>query len=198
MLGAVAVPEQNASGEIGAFRPYDGRMPEPLIIAVRGRSPQIHPEAWVAPNASVIGAVTVGAGSSIWYSATLRAEAEPIHIGAGTNIQDGVTVHVDSEYPVHVGACVSVGHNAVLHGCEIGDNVLVGMGAIVMNGAVVGADSLIAAGALVPQGMVVPPKSLVTGVPGRVRREISDAEAAANRQNAAIYQRLLELHRAAG
>ncbi|HEY7052466.1 MAG TPA: gamma carbonic anhydrase family protein [Mycobacterium sp.] len=172
-------------------------MPQPLIITVRGRTPQIHPEAWVAPNASVIGAVTLGARASVWYSATLRAEAEPIHIGVGTNIQDGVTVHVDSEYPVHVGAGVSIGHNAVLHGCEIGDCVLVGMGAIVMNGAVVGADSLIAAGALVPQGMVVPPRSLVTGVPGRVRREVSDAEVAASRQNADIYQRLLELHRGA-
>lgn len=171
-------------------------MPEPLIIAVRGRVPQIHPEAWVAPNASVIGAVTLAARASVWYSATLRAEAEPIDIGTGTNIQDGVTIHVDSEYPVRVGSGVSVGHNAVLHGCEVGDHVLIGMGAIVMNGAVIGAGSLIAAGALVPQGMVVPPRSLVTGVPGRVRRELSDAEAAGNQQNADIYQRLLELHRA--
>jgi carbonic anhydrase/acetyltransferase-like protein (isoleucine patch superfamily) len=169
----------------------------PLILTVRGRTPQVDPQAWVAPNASLIGAVTLAARANVWYSATLRAEAEPIDIGAGTNIQDGVTVHVDSEYPVRVGAGVSVGHNAVLHGCEIGDNTLIGMGAIVMNGAVIGAGSLIAAGALVPQGMVVPPRSLVTGVPGRVRRELSDAEAAGNRQNAGIYQRLLELHRAA-
>jgi carbonic anhydrase/acetyltransferase-like protein (isoleucine patch superfamily) len=173
-------------------------MPEPLIIAVRGRSPQIHAEAWVAPSASVIGQVTLATRASVWYGATLRAEAEPIHIGAGTNIQDGATVHVDSEYPVHVGASVSVGHNAVLHGCEVEDNVLIGMGAIVMNGAVIGAGSLIAAGALVPQGMAVPPRSLVTGVPGRVRRDLSDAEVAGNRQNAAVYERLLELHRAAG
>ena len=171
-------------------------MPEPLIIAVRGRSPQIHPEAWVAPNASVIGQVTLATRASVWYGATLRAEAEPIHIGAGTNIQDGATVHVDSEYPVRVGASVSVGHNAVLHGCEVEDNVLIGMGAIVMNGSVIGTGSLIAAGALVPQGMAVPPRSLVTGVPGRVRRELSDAEVASNRQNAAVYERLLELHRA--
>jgi carbonic anhydrase/acetyltransferase-like protein (isoleucine patch superfamily) len=171
-------------------------MPDPLIIAVRGRTPQIDPEAWVAPNASVIGQVVLAARASVWYAATLRAEAEPIHIGVGTNIQDGVTVHVDSEYPVHVGTGVSVGHNAVLHGCEVGDHVLIGMGAIVMNGAVIGACSLIAAGALVPQGMVVPPRSLVTGVPGRVRRELSDAEVAGNRQNATVYERLAELHRA--
>ncbi|MFZ0832069.1 MAG: gamma carbonic anhydrase family protein [Mycobacterium sp.] len=167
-----------------------------LIIAVRGRTPQIDPEAWVAPNAAVIGQVTVAARSSIWYSATLRAEAEPIHVGAGTNIQDGATVHVDKEFPVTIGAGVSVGHNAVVHGCDVEDHVLIGMGAIIMNGAVIGTCSLIAAGALVPQGMVVPPKSLVTGVPGRVRRELSDAEVAGNRQNASVYERLAELHRA--
>ena len=199
MLGAVVVQGQNWPAKWAPDAGlYDGRMPEPLIIAVRGRSPQIHHEAWVAPNASVIGHVTLATRASVWYGATLRAEAEPIHIGPGTNIQDGATVHVDSEYPVRVGASVSVGHNAVLHGCEVEDSVLIGMGAIVMNGAVIGAGSLIAAGALVPQGMAVPPRSLVTGVPGRVRRELSDAEVAGNRQNAAVYERLLELHRAGG
>src|ERR671937_318220 len=113
-------------------------MPEPLILPIRGRAPQLHAESWVAPNASVIGQVTLAARVSVWYGATLRAEAEPIHIGAGTNIQDGVTVHVDSEYPVQVGASVSIGHNAVLHGCEVEDHVLIGMGAILMNGAVIG------------------------------------------------------------
>ena len=168
-----------------------------LIISVRGRTPQIDPEAWVAPNASVIGQVTITARASVWYSVTLRAEAEPIHVGAGTNIQDGVTVHVDKEFPVHIGAGVSVGHNAVVHGCDVEDHVLIGMGAIIMNGATIGTCSLIAAGALVPQGMVVPSRSLVTGVPGRVRRELSDAEVAGNRQNAGVYERLAELHRAA-
>jgi carbonic anhydrase/acetyltransferase-like protein (isoleucine patch superfamily) len=98
---------------------------------------------------------------------------------------------------VQVGASVSVGHNAVLHGCQVEDHVLIGMGAIVMNGAMIGAGSLIAAGALVPQGMAVPPRSLVTGVPGRVRRELSDAEVAGNRQKARVYERLFELHRTA-
>ncbi len=170
----------------------------PLIITVRGRTPQIDPEAWVAPNAAVIGQVTLSARSSVWYSATLRAEAEPILVGAGTNIQDGATVHVDKEFPVKIGTGVSIGHNAVVHGCDVEDHVLIGMGAIIMNGAVIGTCSLIAAGALVPQGMVVPPNSLVTGVPGRVRRELSDAEVAGNRHNAGVYERLAELHRAAG
>ncbi len=170
-------------------------MPEPLIVPIRGRAPQVHAEAWVAPNASVIGQVTLAARASVWYGATLRAEAEPIEIGFGTNIQDGVTIHVDAEFPVSVGAGVSVGHNAVLHGCVVEDDSLIGMGAVILNGAQIGAGSLIAASALVPQGMVVPPRSLVTGVPGRVRRELSDAEIANNRHNAQIYQRLIELHR---
>lgn len=170
-------------------------MPKPLIIGLLGHAPELHPEAWVAPNASLIGKVRLGARASVWYSVTLRAEAEPIVIGAGTNIQDGVTIHVDPEFPVHVGAGVSVGHNAVLHGCTVEDGVLIGMGAIVLNGAVVGAGSLVAAGALIPQGVVIPPRSLVAGVPGRVRRELSDAEVTANRANATVYEHLMELHR---
>ena len=173
-------------------------MPDPLLVSLRGRSPELHPESWVAPNASLIGQVRLAARVSVWYSAVLRAEAEPIDIGAGTNIQDGVTVHVDAEYPVRVGAGVSVGHNAVLHGCTVEDGALIGMGAIVLNGAVIGAGSLIAAGALIPQGVVIPPRSLVAGVPGRVRRELSDAELAANRDNAVVYERLMALHRDAG
>jgi len=172
-------------------------MPEPLILPIRGRAPALHPECWVAPTASVIGQVTLGARASVWYGATLRAEAEPIEIGSGTNIQDGVTVHVDPEFPVTIGAGVSVGHNAVLHGCVIEDGALIGMGAVVLNGATVGQGSLVAAGALVAQGVVVPPRSLVAGVPAKVRRELSDAEIANNRHNASVYQRLIDLHREA-
>src|ERR1700750_2608071 len=113
-------------------------MPEPLILPIRGRAPQLHAESWVAPNASIIGQVTLAARSSVWYGATLRAEAEPIEIGFGTNIQDGVTIHVDSEFPGRVGAGVSVGHNAVLHGCEVEDDALIGMGAVILNGARIG------------------------------------------------------------
>lgn len=170
-------------------------MAEPLIVAIRGRTPEVHEDSWVAPNASLIGHVRLAARASVWYGATLRAEAEPIDIGAGTNIQDGVTIHVDPEYPVRVGKGVSVGHNAVLHGCTVEDGALIGMGAIVLNGAVVGADSLVAAGALVPQGVVIPPRSLVAGVPGRVRRELSEAELESNRHNAVVYEHLADLHR---
>jgi len=170
-------------------------MPEPLLVTIKGRSPQRHAESWVAPNATLIGQVSLAARASVWYSATLRAEAEPIEIGFGTNIQDGVTVHVDPGFPAAIGAGVTVGHNAVLHGCTVEDDVLIGMGAIVLNGAVIGAGSLVAAGAVVPQGMIVPPKSLVAGVPGRIRRQLSDAEVDHNRHNAVAYQRLTEVHR---
>jgi carbonic anhydrase/acetyltransferase-like protein (isoleucine patch superfamily) len=104
---------------------------------------------------------------------------------------------VDPGYPVSIGSGVSVGHNAVLHGCVVEDDALIGMGAAILNGAVIGSESLIAAGALVPQGVVVPPRSLVTGVPGRVRRELTEAEIAANHHNGEAYRRLLEIHRAA-
>ncbi|MGO4446363.1 gamma carbonic anhydrase family protein [Mycobacterium sp. 2YAF39] len=171
------------------------RMPEPLLLTIRGRAPSLHEESWAAPNAALIGQVTLAARASVWYGATLRAEAEPIDIGAGTNIQDGATIHVDPGFPVSIGANVSVGHNAVLHGCEVEDGCLIGMGAVILNGAKIGAGSLIAASALVPQGVVVPPRSLVAGVPGKTRRDLSDAEVAHNRHNAQVYQALIELHR---
>ena len=172
-------------------------MAEPLILSIRGRTPELHPESWVAPGASLIGWVRLGARASVWYSATLRAEAEPIDVGPGSNIQDGAVLHVDPEYALKIGAGVTVGHNAVLHGCTVEDGCLIGMGAIVLNGAVVGAGSIVAAGALVPQGVVVPPRSLVAGVPAKVRRELSDAELAGNRANAAVYEDLVTLHRGA-
>lgn len=172
-------------------------MAGPLIVTVAGHRPDCDPQSWVAPTACLIGQVRLAAGVGIWYSATLRAEAELIDIGAGSNVQDGVTVHVDPGFPARIGAGVSVGHNAVLHGCTVEDGALIGMGAIVLNGAVIGAGSLVAAGALVPQGIVIPPRSLVAGVPGKVRRELSDAELAHNRHNAAVYEGLVDLHREA-
>lgn len=170
-------------------------MPEPLILPIRAHAPQLHAESWVAPNASVIGQVTLAARASVWYGATLRAESEPVEIGVGSNIQDGVTVHVDPGFPVRVGAGVSVGHNAVLHGCVVEDGSLIGMGAVILNGATIGEGSLVAAGAVVPQGSVVPPRSLVAGVPAKVRRELSDEEVSKNRHNAEVYEELIELHR---
>jgi carbonic anhydrase/acetyltransferase-like protein (isoleucine patch superfamily) len=170
-------------------------MPEPLIKAVNGQAPQLHTESWVAPTASVLGDVRLAAKASVWYAVTLRAEFEPIEIGYGSNIQDGSTIHVDPGFPARIGSGVTVGHNAVLHGCTVEDDCLIGMGAIVLNGAVIGTGSLVAAGAVVAQGAVIPPRSLVAGVPGKVRRELSDDEVNHNRRNSQVYQGLCDMHR---
>jgi carbonic anhydrase/acetyltransferase-like protein (isoleucine patch superfamily) len=149
----------------------------------------------VAPTASVLGDVRLAAKASVWYAVTLRAEFEPIDIGYGSNIQDGSTIHVDPGFPARIGSGVTVGHNAVLHGCTVEDDCLIGMGAIVLNGAVIGTGSLVAAGAVVAQGAVIPPRSLVAGVPGKVRRELSDDEVNHNRRNSQVYQGLCDMHR---
>lgn len=169
-------------------------MPEPFILPIAGHAPQLDPGSWVAPHANVIGRVVLAARVSIWYGATLRAEAEAIQIGFGSNIQDNSTVHVDPGFPVTVGAGVTVGHNVVLHGCTVEDGCLIGMGSTILNGAVIGAESMVAAGALVPQGMVVPPRSLIAGVPGKVRRELTDEEVGYNRFSGEAYQALMDLH----
>jgi carbonic anhydrase/acetyltransferase-like protein (isoleucine patch superfamily) len=144
-------------------------------------------EAWMAPGAVLVGQVTVGAESSVWFGAVIRADRERIIVGQRTNIQDGAVLHSDPGLPLVIGDGVSVGHGAVVHGCEIGDDVLVGMGATVLNGAQLGAGSLIAAGAVILEGTVVPPRSLVAGVPGKVRRSVTDDEFAEIRRNAATY-----------
>ncbi|MEU1285152.1 gamma carbonic anhydrase family protein [Kitasatospora sp. NPDC005856] len=170
-------------------------MAEPLIAAVGGRVPAVDPGAFVAPNAVVVGDVTVAAGAGIWYGAVLRGDAESISVGAGSNIQDNCTLHADPGFPLVVGERISVGHNAVLHGCTVEDDVLVGMNATVLNGARIGTGSLVAAGAVVPQGMVVPPGSLVAGVPAKVRRELTEEERAGITSNGAGYQLLADAHR---
>ncbi|UOE42509.1 gamma carbonic anhydrase family protein [Agromyces larvae] len=171
--------------------------PSARIIRLAGvPEPAIHDTAFVAPGAVVVGDVRLGPDSSVWYNAVLRAEAEPITIGARANLQDNVVCHVDAGYPLTVGADVSVGHNAVLHGCTVEDGSLVGMGASVLNGAVVGAGSLVAAGAVVLEGTVVPPGSLVAGVPAKVRRELTDDERASLLRNADAYLRHVAEHTA--
>lgn len=166
-----------------------------MLITIDGQTPHVDDQAWVASNATLIGSVTIEPGASIWYGAVLRADNEPITIGARSNVQDNCVFHVDVDRPVRLGEGVSVGHGAVVHGATIGDHVLIGMGAIVMNGAVVGAESMIAAGALVTEGMDIPPRSLVAGVPGKVRRELSDAEVERLHDNARIYEEHRDLHR---
>lgn len=169
-----------------------------MMIKLGEHEPQIDDTAWVAPTATVIGRVRLGEQVSIWYGAVIRGDLEDIGIGAGTNIQDGCVLHADPGFELQVGSGVSVGHNAILHGCTIGDDVLVGMGATVLNGAVIGEGSLIAANALIPEGMKIPPGSLVAGVPGKVRRELGDAERDRIKLNATVYLRNLSTHRDTG
>ncbi|MCX5080271.1 gamma carbonic anhydrase family protein [Streptomyces sp. NPDC001939] len=168
-----------------------------LITGIGGKDPVLDQEAFAAPTSVVIGEVTLHAGASVWYGAVLRADCGPIVLGADSNIQDNCTVHVDPGFPVTVGERVSVGHNAVLHGCTVEDDCLVGMGATVLNGAVIGAGSLVAAQALVPQGMQVPPGSLVAGVPAKVKRPLTDEERAGITLNGTLYVELAKAHRAA-
>ncbi|MFJ2113853.1 MULTISPECIES: gamma carbonic anhydrase family protein [unclassified Streptomyces] len=171
--------------------------PPALITGVGGKEPRLHPGAFTAPTCVVIGEVTVAAGAGIWYHAVLRADAAPITVGADSNIQDNCTLHADPGFPLTVGERVSVGHNAVLHGCTVEDDVLIGMGATVLNGAHIGAGSLVAAQSLVPQGMRVPPGSLVAGVPAKVKRELTEEERAGITRNAVGYLALAKAHRAA-
>lgn len=168
------------------------------MIKLGEHEPQIDRSAWVAPTATVIGRVRLAEQVSVWYGAVLRGDLEDISVGSGTNIQDGCVLHADPGVPLTVGAGVSVGHNAILHGCTIGDDVLVGMGATVLNGAVIGAGSLIAANALIPEGAQIPPGSLVAGVPGKVRRELSDADLQGIKLNATVYLHNMETHRDSG
>lgn len=168
-----------------------------LITGVGGKDPRIDPAAFIAPTSVVVGDATVAAGASVWYHTVLRADGGPISVGTDSNIQDNCTLHCDPGFPLTVGERVSVGHNAVLHGCTVADDVLIGMGATVLNGAHIGAGSLVAAQSLVPQGMRVPPGSLVAGVPAKVKRELTEEERAGIRRNAARYVERAKAHREA-
>ena len=154
--------------------------------------PTIHPSAFVAPTAAVLGEVTLEAQSSVWYQAVLRADLAPIVIGAQSNVQDGTIVHVDTGIPCMVGKRVGVGHRVILHGCTVEDDSLIGMGAVLLNRVRIGTGSVVAAGAVIPEGMVVPPRSLVMGVPGRIVRPV-DGEL--TQRIAATWARYVELAR---
>lgn len=151
------------------------------------KKPTIHPEAFIAPGAAIYGDVTIEKDCSVWFHATVRGERAAIRIGEGSNIQDSCVVHVDPGHPVEIGKNVTVGHGAIVHGCRIGDNTLVGMGAILLNGAVVGENCIIGAGALVTQNAVIPDNSLVLGSPAKVKRAVTQQEAEANLANARHY-----------
>jgi carbonic anhydrase/acetyltransferase-like protein (isoleucine patch superfamily) len=143
--------------------------------------------AWVAPSASVIGKVTLGEGVGVWFGSVLRGDTEPITVGRDTNVQDLCVFHTDRGFPLTIGAGCTIGHRAILHGCTIGENTLIGMGAIVLNGARIGDNCLVAAGALITEGREVPSGSLVMGAPGKPVRQLSADEIERNRSSAAHY-----------
>ena len=171
--------------------------PGASVLTLPDRTPHIADDAFVADGARIVGDVTLGPRASVWYNAVLRGDSASITIGAESNLQDNVSVHVDTANPVVLGARVSVGHNAVVHGCTIGDGSLIGMGAVVLSGAVIGAGCLIAGGAVVLGGTEVPDGSLVAGVPAKVRRALTDDERAGLLENASIYLRHIDAHEAA-
>ncbi|HYN07630.1 MAG TPA: gamma carbonic anhydrase family protein [Vicinamibacterales bacterium] len=161
-----------------------------MLRPFRGRLPVVHPTAYVDASAQVIGDVEIGAESSIWMNAVLRGDVNTIRIGDRSNIQDGTIMHVMHEtHPTRIGDDVTIGHAAVVHGCTVGNRVLIGMGATILNGAVIGEDTIVAAGSLVTEGTVIPPRSLVMGSPGKVRRTLSDADVTSILEYAANYVR---------
>ncbi|GAA2828308.1 carbonic anhydrase/acetyltransferase-like protein (isoleucine patch superfamily) [Leucobacter komagatae] len=173
----------NQHGQIIAVEPYG--------------APDIDESVWLAPGAIVVGAVTIGRDSSVWYNAVVRGDSDTVTIGERTNVQDGVVIHTFRGQGTVIGNDVSMGHNAVVHGATIENGCLIGMNATVLNDARVGEGSLVAAGAVVPQGMVIPPHSLVAGVPARVVRELREADREAVRLNSEVYLTYTDNHRAA-
>lgn len=164
----------------------------PMVVTVNGHTPEVHPGAFVAPGVVLAGNVHVAAGASIWFGCVLRAEVGSIRIGVDSNVQDGSVVHADPDFDVVVGDRVTVGHRVVLHGCEVHDDALVGMGAIVLNGASVGAGALVGAGAVVTEGTTVARDTVVLGAPARPRDLVAPP---VPRLNVAGYVHLAEVYR---
>lgn len=159
-----------------------------MIIEFRGITPKIHPTALVHESAQLIGNVQIGEQSSVWFGAVLRGDVNAITIGNRSNVQDNCTVHVDEgKFATIIGDEVTVGHNAILHGCRVNDRVIIGMGAIILDGAEIGEDSIVGGGALVPQGTRVPPRTLFLGLPAKQRRSLTDTDLTMIRNSARHY-----------
>lgn len=148
---------------------------------------EIHPDSWVAPNATLVGKVKLEAGASVWFNAVLRGDNELIHIGENSNVQDGTVMHTDMGFPLTLGKGVTIGHNVMLHGCTVGDYSLIGINAVVLNGARIGKNCIIGANALIPEGKDIPDGSLVMGSPGKVVRELNDGQKQMLQASAAHY-----------
>ncbi len=169
-----------------------------LIVEFDGKTPRIDPTAWIAPNATIIGDVEIGPNASVWYGAVLRGDQSYIRLGAGSNLQDNVVVHVDEGTPTIIGANVGVGHAAIIHGATVADACLIGMGAKLLNHSVLGEGAFVAAGALVLEGQVVEAGHLVAGVPAKDRGAMDETLAARVKVNAFVYQELSARYRAVG
>ena len=159
----------------------------PNRLPFQGTTPSVADDAFIAANATLVGAVDIHAEASIWFGAVLRADGDSITVGAGSNVQDGCVIHTDPGLPVRIGQGVTLGHRAIVHGATIEDNVIIGMGAVILNGAHIGEWSIIAAGAVVREGQIVPAGSLVAGVPGKVIRQVDDEAREHIRRNAQNY-----------
>ena len=157
------------------------------LYRLNAKTPQVDPSAWVAPDANIIGNVILERKTSVWFGATLRGDNELIKIGAGSNIQENVVIHTDIGYPLRIGENCTIGHKVILHGCEIADTSLIGMGAIVLNGAKIGTNCLIGAGALITENKVIPERSLVLGSPAKVVIQVTDEEIEHIKDNARDY-----------
>jgi carbonic anhydrase/acetyltransferase-like protein (isoleucine patch superfamily) len=168
-----------------------------MLIELGSRAPIVASSAWVAENAILSGDITVGDNVGVWFGAVCRGDGARIDIGATTNIQDGCVIHADPGLPARIGNGVTVGHRAVLHGCAVSDDVLIGIGAVVLNGASIGAGSVIAAGSVVLEGAEIAPRSLVAGVPAAVRRTTTDDELRGIQNNAAAYVALAQQYASA-
>lgn len=168
------------------------------IITFEGKTPQIDPTAWIAPTATLIGDVHVGPGASVWFGVVMRADLDRIELGAGSNLQDNVVVHVDAGVPAIIGENVGVGHLVILHGTRVGSGSLIGMGAKLLNNSIIGEGGFVAAGALMLEGQELPSGHLAAGVPAKDRGPMNAELAARVRQNAFNYQDLSARYRAAG
>jgi carbonic anhydrase/acetyltransferase-like protein (isoleucine patch superfamily) len=166
------------------------------LFSFAAHAPLVADDAFIAPNATLVGEVNVQAGAVVMFGATLRADRAAIDIGEGSNVQDNAVIHGDPGFPALVGRDVSIGHGAIVHGATVGDSCLIGMNATVLNGALIGEGSLIDAGTVVLEGTIVPPHSLVAGVPGKIRRETTPEEREHIAANAATYRELATTYRA--
>jgi len=163
-----------------------------LIRDFKDLKPQIGRNSWISETALIIGDVKIGDNVGVWFGAVLRGDVAPIVIGDNTNIQDNVVIHSEVGYPTKIGNGVTIGHNSIIHGCEIGDDTLIGMGAIILNGAKIGKNCIIGAGSVITEGKVIENNSLVLGVPGRVVRKVTEEEIKRIKENAKAYIALKE------